>query len=338
MNIAIVLKNWLGDVVFTTPAIRVIRNHFPAARIICIAPARCAEVIRGNPYVDEVIIFDERDSHSGFISKIKFILQLRKLKLDQAYLFHRSFTRALLIWLSGARKRIGYATKGRGFLLTDPISEPAAKLHSVDFNLELVRRSGLNVTTDAVYEFQIQKESLQKAKELVSMAGLGSFRLVAINPGANWPPKRWPLGQFKELAKELIKEYPVGVVITGSQNDQAAGDEIVNFVKDHRVVSFCGRTSLSELAALFSLCSLVISSDSGPLHIAGGAGANVLAIFGPTDPALTGPRGRGRNIVIHHVPDGETVPFYGKFFPKKGWMEHITVDEILSTIKREQLL
>ncbi len=338
MVIGCVLKNWLGDVVFSSAAIRVIRQNFPTAKIVCMAPGRCLPILEANPNVDEVIPFDERSEQRGIIAKLKLIGQLRQFKFDHVYLFHRSFTRALMVWLSGAKQRIGYNTKGRGFLLTRSISEPKEKMHAVDWALELIRRSGLPVTTDALYDFYFTKEDLKKVKELLSKVGAGPGRLVALNPGANWFPKRWPVERFRDLAAELVRRYDVQVIVAGAQNDKALSDTIVAGARDPRVFSLAGQTQLRELGALFSLCSLVISSDSGPLHIAGGAGAHVLGMFGPTDPAITGPRGHGKNVVIHYVPEGEKVPWFGNRFPKNGWMEHISVEEVLKTIEREKLL
>lgn len=337
MVIGCVLKNWLGDVIFSSTAIRVIKSNFPSAKIICFAPKRCYDILKVNPYIDQVVILDEREEQSGFMAKWRFIWELRKLHIDQVYFFHRSFTRTLLFFLAGVKKRIGYNSKNRGFLLTSSFSEPIQKLHAVDWSLELLRRSGLSVTVDATYEAYFEKSDLQKVRDFLAKSGIGTRRLVAIHPGANWPHKRWPVEKFQECAKALAYRYEVNVIITGGVQDKPIADSIVKELKDPRIFSMCGETHLNELAALFSLCSLVISSDSGPLHIAGGVGTNVIAIFGPTDPELTGPRGRGKNIVIHHVPEGEKVPWYGKIFPK-GWMEEISSDEVLNAIQREKLL
>lgn len=337
MVIGCVFKNWLGDVIFLSPVLRVLRSNFPAATIVCLAPERCLDLLRTNPCVDRVMLFDERRAQRSIGAKIKLIRELRQLHFDQVYLFHRSFTRALIFFLAAARERIGYATKGRRFLLTTPVSEPEEKMHAVDYGLELLRRYGLRVHTDALYDFHFEKPDLERVKELLLEHQVGTRRLVAINPGANWPPKRWPLEYFEQLAKELVRRYDVQVVVSGSLEDKPLGARIVEGLHDGRIVSLCGETKLRELGALFSLCALVISSDSGPLHIAGGVGTNVLGIFGPTDPALTGPRGRGKNIVLHDVPHGEKVPWYGKHFPG-DWMRRITLDDVLKTIEREKLL
>jgi len=337
MVILCVLKNWLGDVIFSSPAIRTIRMNYPAAYIVCLAPKRCFDILKANPNIDEVISFDERNEQRSFIEKWKLIRKLRALKPDQAYLFHRSLTRAFLMFLSGAKERIGYAGR-RAFLLTKAIPEPKEKLHAVDYNLELLRRAGFQVMGDALYEFRFDKADSEHAKKILIEAKLGHERLVAIHPGANWPPKRWPSGHFRSLALELVRRYRISIVITGGENDRLIAEKIAADANHPNIMSLAGRTSLRELGALFSLCTLMISSDSGPLHIAGGVGTNVLGIFGPTDPVLTGPRGRGKNIVIHHVPKGFECPWFGDEFPKSGWMEHITVNEVLKTIECERLL
>lgn len=337
MVIGCVFKNWLGDVVFLSPAIRVLRSNFPTATIVCFAPKRCADLLRANPYVDRVVVFDERQDQRGLWAKIRFIRGLRRFHFDQIYLFHRSLTRALIFFFSGARERIGYGVKGRGFLLTKSLAEPKEKLHAVDYALELLKRSDLKVYVDALYDFYFEGADLDKAKRLLLEHRLGNCPLVALNPGANWPPKRWPIQYFQKLARELIRRYGAEVIVTGGIEDKPLGEEVVSEFHDSRVVSLCGETKLGELGALFSLCSLVVSSDSGPLHIAGGVGTNVLGIFGPTDPALTGPRGRGKNIVLHHIPPRETVPWYGKKFPA-DWMQCISVEDVLKTIEQEKLL
>ena len=338
MVILCVLKNWLGDVIFSSPAIRTLRMNFPAARIVCLAPERCLDILRANPCVDEAILFDERREHRSLAAKWKLIRRLRSLKPDRVYLFHRSFTRALLMWCTGAKERIGYAANWRRILLTTAVPEPSEKLHAVDYGLQLLQKSGLRVTVDSTYEFHFDRMDLENVKQKVASAGMGSRRLVAIHPGANWPPKRWPADRFRELARAIVARFNVNVVVSGGPDDAALAAGIAANDESGRIVSLAGTMNLKELGALFSLCSLVISSDSGPLHIAGGVGANVLGIFGPTSPALTGPRGRGKNIVIHYVPPGESVPWYGKRFPETGWMEHISVEEIFRAIEREKLL
>jgi heptosyltransferase-2 len=138
--------NWLGDVLFSTAAIRNIRRNFPDSYIACSVPSRCYHILKDNPNLDEVIIYDEKDRHRSLLSKIKFISLLRYKKFNIVYLFHRSFTRALITYLARIPERIGYYSKKRGWLLTKKIlSPPKDSLHRIDYYLTLIERAGLRV-------------------------------------------------------------------------------------------------------------------------------------------------------------------------------------------------
>ncbi len=131
--------NWLGDVLFSTAAIRAVRATYPESFIACAIPARCYQILEGNPHLDEVIIFDEKGSHRTLVGKIAFMRFLGKKKFDTVFLLHRSFSRALLCALAGIGRRIGHATKKRGFLLTTKVVPPARdSVHRIDYYLTVM--------------------------------------------------------------------------------------------------------------------------------------------------------------------------------------------------------
>jgi len=340
MNIVVFTKNWLGDVIFETPAIRAIKENFPNSHLIAITPRPCVPILEANPYVDEVIPFNDRKEEKGFVRKWRFIQKLRERPIDKAYLFHRAQKHAWITLLAGARERIGYTTKWRSYLLTRAISEQEDLVHDVEYFLDLVRADGLTVSGDYPYEFYYLPDDETKAQALLNEYGLTTDKLVAINPGANWAPKRWPIEYFGDLAHRLIERYGVQIVVTGNADDALLVNKIVSNGRSHHpsIVSLCGKTAIRELGALFSKCSLVISNDTGPLHVAGGVGANVIGIFGPTQLKETAPLGRGRNIVIHYEPEGVRLPWVGENFPFGQWMERISVDDVLHVIEKEKLL
>ncbi|MCK9604707.1 MAG: glycosyltransferase family 9 protein, partial [Candidatus Omnitrophica bacterium] len=138
--------NWLGDVLFSTATIRNVRRNYPESYIACIIPSRCYPILKGNPYLDEVIIFDEKDRHKGILAKLNFISMLKNKKFDTVFLLHRSFSRALICRLAGIEQRIGYNTKKRSFLLTKKINMPKQdSLHRIDFYLNVIEKAGLRV-------------------------------------------------------------------------------------------------------------------------------------------------------------------------------------------------
>src|SRR3990167_7032488 len=116
--------NWLGDVLFSTAAVRNIRRNFPDSFIACVIPSRCYPVLKGNPHLDEIMIFDEHDRHKSVLPKLSFVRQLKSKKFDTVFLLHRSFSRTLICRLAGITERIGYYTRKRAFLLTKKIPPP----------------------------------------------------------------------------------------------------------------------------------------------------------------------------------------------------------------------
>ena len=130
-RILIVEVNWLGDVLLSTPFIKAVKRHYKDSYLACLVVPRCTEVLTLNPYVDEIIPFDEEGPHGGVLGKLRLVRELRKGNFDTVFLLHRSFTRALIVALAGINSRIGYATKNRWVLLTKPIKLPLSPLHKV---------------------------------------------------------------------------------------------------------------------------------------------------------------------------------------------------------------
>ena len=331
MKILIVTKNWLGDILFEIPALEAVRAHFPAAEIVCAAPSRCCEILEAHPAVSRVLIFDERLEHRSLKSRFEFVRLLRREKFSRAYLFHRSRTRAFLVWLAGIRERIGFASKSRWFL-TQAVPEPQGKIHQADYFMELVRGSGIPAPEHPPYHFYFSAEEDRKASSRLEAARLKNF--VCFHLGANWEPKRWPVEHFAKLAELLFEKWKMPVVLTGGTGDKALADQVLKLAGESRILSFAGETSLGELGAIFKRALFVVSGDSGPMHIASGVGTPVAALFGPTDPDLTGPRGSGEKIILSFVPAGHEVPWYGAM-PEEGWLSRLLPEKVLAALEKK---
>ena len=307
-RILIVNVNWVGDVLFSTPFIRAVRRQFPDAYIACMVVPRCAPMVEGNPDLDEVVLYDEDGIHASPSGKIRFILSLRKKRFDTAYLLHRSFTRTLLSLLAGIEKRIGYYTKKRFLLLTETIEPPAEDLHKIDYFLNVAQAEDIKAD-DKCYQFFISEEERQYAQELLSNKGiLPGEKFVVLNPGGNWDLKRWPKENFASVADGLIKGLRYKVIITGAAKDLSLANSIASLC-ENRPIILCGVTTLKQIGAVMEKASLVISGDSGPMHISAAAGTPTIAIFGPTSADITGPRGRGPLRVLRGKIECE-VPCY----------------------------
>jgi len=331
-KILIIEVNWLGDVLFSTPCIKAIRNKFENAYIACMTVPRTKAMLEYNKRIDEIIIYDEKGKHKNLFGKIRLISELNRKKFDLAIILHRSFTRALITFLSGIGERVGYSTKGRGVLLTYPIEAPEENLHKVEYFLKIAESIGCE-TQDKDYEFFItEKERKYIEKELAKNNIHKDDFLVVINPGGNWEPKRWSEERFAELGDALIAGYGVKIVLSGAENDIEKTKRIKNRMKGELTI-LAGRTSLKELGALLERANIVISNDSGPMHIAVAMKSNVIALFGPTSAALTGPYGRGNYRVIQKDVECE-IPCYNLECGDYRCMEAITVDDVLKVFSR----
>jgi lipopolysaccharide heptosyltransferase II len=334
MKILIVTKNWIGDVLFQMPAVEAIRVCYPEAEIACVAPKRCREILEANPAVNRVILFDEKKEQRSIWEKLRFVFQLRQERWDQAYLFHRSRTRALLAALGGVKERIGYA-RGRSWFLTKAVPEPKIPMHHADYFLHLLAETGIPCRLGSPYRFYYSPKAEESARGILQKHHLLPKSFACFHLGANWEPKRWPPLHFAQLAQRIHQRWGLEIAVTGSNRDLSLAEEMKKDVGGFQLISLVEKTSLEELGAVYKDAAFVVTGDSGPMHIASGVGTPVVALFGPTDPNLTGPRGAGDQIVLHYVPQGYRVPWYGKTLPKEGWLSFIQPEEVIKAIEEK---
>lgn len=291
-RILLVNVNWLGDVLFSTPAIRAIRKAFASPSISCMIVPRVKEILEGNPNIDELIIYDEEGMHKSLIAKVRFIAQLKKKKFDLVILFHRSFSRTLICYLAGIPNRVGYSTSKRAFLLTQKIQSPRQSMHRIDYLSNIVNAIGIE-TDNSFCDFFIQdSDRTYIDKFLSSQDTRQDDTIVVLNPGGNWEPKRWMKENFARLADKLIMDFNLKVIISGGPKDIDLVGQITKLMNQKPVIA-CGSLTLKQLGALFEKAKLVISADSSPLHIAASLGTKIIGLYGPTSVDITGPRGRG---------------------------------------------
>jgi len=326
--------NWLGDVLFSSAAIRNIRRNYPDSYIACVIPSRCYPILKGNPHLDEVIIFDEHDRHKGPLDKLSFVSLLKKKKFDTVFLLHRSFSRALICRLAGINQRIGHYTKKRAFLLTKKIMPPKQdSLHRIDYYLDVIEKAGLRVE-DRYLDFFFSPEDEEQVDSFLkkNLLKAGDF-IVAINPGGNWMPKRWPADYWAHLADELISQTSAKIIITGSISDLLLAGQIKDAMK-HSPLIACGVFNIKQLGVLAKRVELFISSDTGPLHIANAVGAKkIIAIFGPTSKNITGPY-PDTNVVVLQKDVGCRIPCYKVNCPDNRCMRAVTPQDVLAQVNK----
>ncbi len=295
MRILVFAPNWVGDVIFITPIAVAVKQAYKDSFLSFIVPQRCQDVLIGNPYVDKIIIFDERSSHRSVREKVKFVSALRKDSYDIVFLLHRSFTRTFLCYLAGIKQRVGYAYPKRAFLLTHRIPVISKdSLHKQDYYLKVVEDYGIPVENknSRIY---LSDDVVRRTEVLLEEHIKEDDFCIALSPSTNWPPKDWPLDYFERFIHLVHDEFKkVKFFITGSYHKIY----FPRLEKEKFVINLSGKTTLLELAAVYRRMNVVVTGDSGPLHIAASVGTPYVGIYGATSPSLTSPRSSTKGKII----------------------------------------
>ena len=319
--------NWIGDAVMTTPALGAVRRFFPSSKITVVANPIVAELFRAHPDCDQVLVFDKHGEHKGKFGFLRFCSMVRKHQFDLAILFQNAIEAAIMSFLAGIPRRSGYRSDGRGFLLTHsvPLRAEDKLLHHTEYYLEMLRNLGVTAEQTPLKLHCTDIEN-RWAEEI-----LGSERWVAVNPGAAYgDAKRWFPERFALVADQLNKEFGVRLVLTGGPNEVRIGSDIESFMAN-KPLNMIGKTTVRQLMALLSRCALVVTNDSGPMHIAAAFGVPIVAVFGPTDHTTTSPMAQDTRIVRKEFPCSPCL--LRKCPTEHGCMEAITAEDVLEAAR-----
>jgi lipopolysaccharide heptosyltransferase II len=289
----------VGDVLFTTPAVRALRLGFPRAHLTYLVGSWSKGVIEDNPNLNEVIVYDaprhSSDRWRAWLSTLSCLRRVRRKRFDLAVIFHRTSFAGLLALLAGIPNRVGFDYHGQGRFLTRKVAYEVGK-HEVDRYLDVVRCLGLS-PGGLWTEMQVGKKEQDEASQLLRANGLKTDeRMVAVlpgggkNPGTFMPTKRWPADRFARLIDEMVRRFQVKVLLVGGPGDEEVVNDVISQIQSP-AVNLVGKTTFKQLAAVLQRCQLFIGGDSGPLHIAAAVGTPTVGIFGPSDPRLVAPRG-----------------------------------------------
>lgn len=296
--------NWVGDAVMTTPAIGLIRQHFPQAEITLLANQMVGEIFSRHEWVDRVITFDRKGRHKGILGRFRLSQELREESFDLAIILPNSFDSALVPWLAGIPARLGKSSDGRGFMLTGrylPAKETAV-IHEVGYYLDLVRHFGISGKIEKPSLFTTPEEDSNTSGKLAAHGIAADDFLIGINPGAAYgSAKRWYPERFAEVARRLAAEWSARIIIFGGPSETEIATDIENRLTGDGV-NLAGKTSVRELMALIKRCNFLVTNDSGPMHIAAAFGVPLAAIFGSTDHATTSPYTDKAVIIRKNVP------------------------------------
>lgn len=286
-KILVVRTDRIGDVVLTLPAINAIRRAYPKAQITMLVTSVTRELVDEYHGLDVVMIDDRQDQHKGFFGWLKLVTQIRKEKFDCAIIYHTKRRTNVTCFLAGIPRRIGFQNKKFGFLLNEPIEDarPSGAQHEAQYCLDVLKSLNIN-STDTSINLPVSERSIQWADELWQKEGLnGGMPTIALHPGASDPSKQWPEYRFSELIQALGEKYQARVMVIGSLDIANTAKEICEKAGAH-ALDYSGRTTLGQLCALLKKCKLLISNDSGPVHVASGVGTPVVSIFTRNQPGI----------------------------------------------------
>jgi lipopolysaccharide heptosyltransferase II len=284
-------SNWLGDAVISVPAVRAIKMGRPDAQITIVAPSKIASMWKLVPEVDAIVSL----KHNSLLATIFSIR--RQSSFDVAILLPNSLRVALEAWLSGAERRVGYRGHSRRWLLNQIIPESVRRgplEHQATHYLRIAQEIGA-VTSN----IQHPTSNIQIAGSSQLSTTNDQRSKIGLCPGAEYgPAKRWLPERFAEVAAAVAAQSPVQWILVGTPNDAAVGQRIAQALRDS-CVNRIGQTTLDQLINELRECRLVLTNDTGTMHLASLLGVPTVAIFGSTEPRLTGPLG-DRHIVLRH--------------------------------------
>ena len=316
----------LGDVVLTTPAIRAVREAFPSAYIVMLVGDRSADIISANPHLDEVIAFRREIKRPSEIQRVAALL--RERDLDISVDMQRKFRSSLLAYLSRAALRIGYHRPG-GVLCTVRIPDSENK-HAIDRNLDLLKPLGIT-GADREPEMFLSHDDRDYADRTFRSRGLTSkFPIVGIFPGAGWRHKCWPAERFAAICDLAVEKHNAEVVIFGGPGEADIVDSIAQGMRASPVL-MKDRMTLRQLGAMIERCDLLLSNDTGPMHISVAVKTATIGLFGPGNHVKFRPIGEKHALIRKDVPCSPCKQFTNKC-KDNVCMKLITVDEVWETV------
>jgi len=295
--------NWVGDTILTYPAVQRLKKAFPQSHLAVLVRESLVDLWKTFPSVDEVIPFQPGKGWRSLWEDLRLGFSLKREKFDLAVVFPRSFRSAYQIFLARIPIRVGYRDEGRFLFLTHgiPRDDDIVQGHRIHYYQRLLSTLGMDERLYPPRVF-LREEDRRWAKEKLERMGLLDGRpLIGMNPGATYGlAKCWYPDRFGELGKRLVKKWKASVLLFGKAEEKTIAQEILRHLGDGGI-DLTGQTGLLQLAAVLENCRLLATNDTGTMHLAAAAGTPVVAIFGPTDPATTGPWGEGHRVVRKEV-------------------------------------
>ncbi len=303
-RILIIKPSSLGDIVHALPTLAALRRRFPLAHIAWLVKRQWAGLLERVEGLDAV--WSVEPTVGGWLSQVP---RLREAGFDLAVDLQGLFRSGAMTWLAGCPARIGFANgrEGSPFFYTQRVSVPSPDLHAVDRCLLLAEALGASVQGEPAFHFRIVEEDRKEVARLLGRHGLSGSPAspmkdawIAVNVAARWPTKRWPPAYFASAIDQLQREGLGPAVLIGGPDERPAAQAVKALMKTE-LLDLTGETRPGLLPALLKSAALLLTNDSGPMHVAAAVGTPVVALFGPTSPMQTGPYGKQHAVLTSGV-------------------------------------
>jgi len=321
----------LGDIVQAFPFVSAIKAQWPEIHLTWVVKRRWADLVDRAEGIDRVWRVDETAA-----SWAREACRLRAERFDIAVDLQGLFRSGALAWLCGAPVRIGFdnAREGSPWFYTRRVPVPTMDMHAVDRYLLVAESLGASAKGVPQFRFRIPEPDNQAVRNLLHQKGLSEDRSwVAMNVSARWSTKRWFLRSFAEVMDRLHEEGLGPVAVIGSPEDRMDAEQLRAIVRSP-FVDLTGAVPLGHLPALLSTASLLVTNDSGPMHIAAACGVPVVAIFGPTSDVRTGPYGSGHHVLTASIPCRPCFSRVCRHEPQLECLQLITPDKVVGAVRR----
>lgn len=333
-RIGVIKPSAFGDVVQTLPLLPVLKERFPQAAISWVIRSELADLVAGHPHLDEVVPFQRRGGWPAWRTLLK---TLRARRFDLVFDLQGLLRTGVMTWATRAPLRVGLQTAREGsqhachLLLADsgPLVPASQRYWRVAEALGLGDRNRETL-------IGIPKRDVRWAEtELAKLKG----PVLAIHPGARWETKRWPVENFAVIASRAVRRFGFSAVLLGGRDERLTASrlefDLRRFAPAGRIANLCGESTILQLAALLQRVDVLLTNDSGPMHLAAGLKTPVLGIFTCTNPVRSGPAGDEHELVTTTLPCADC---YKKQCPLRrgrlGCLTEVTTDRVWSAFLR----
>jgi lipopolysaccharide heptosyltransferase I len=298
-KILIIKLRAIGDVVLSTIVLKNLRSAYPDATIDFLTEKFCTGVVEDHSLLNKVIAFDKKysflDNDIKCFKSLTFLNNMRKKNYDLVFDFFGNPRSALITFFSNARHRVGYDFRIRKWMYNHIIISRANQIHEAEWHLDALKEMNIPIVSKNL-SVAVTERDHRVADNFWQQYQPGQNKVVALNFSGGWPSKRWPLNRFKILARKLVERHACEILIVWGPGEKKEAQLLQDQIS--RRTTIIPETNLKELAAILSRVDLMITTDSGPMHIAAAMHTPCVALFGPTNPDLQGPYGKNHKIVV----------------------------------------